>query len=102
MAKRARKLTPIVDDVRKRNRAFHDRAETVMRKSDELAVLCGGTKVWVVIEKENSYASYNASVALRARQCPPSPQFKPSGLRISLSTLVVSLTNAHKLRIQWT
>jgi hypothetical protein len=60
MAKRARKLTPIVDDIRRRNRAFHDRAETVMRKSDELAVLCEGTKVWVVIEKEDQLYVYRS------------------------------------------
>ncbi|KAF7880468.1 uncharacterized protein EAF02_007314 [Botrytis sinoallii] len=60
MAKYTRKLTPIVGDERRRKRACHDRTQTVMKKGDELAVLCPGTRVWVIVQNDEQTCIYSS------------------------------------------
>ncbi|KAJ8067016.1 hypothetical protein OCU04_004396 [Sclerotinia nivalis] len=60
MAKYTRKLTPIVGDERRRRRACHDRTQTVMKKGDELAVLCPGTRVWVIVQNDEQTCIYSS------------------------------------------
>lgn len=60
MVKYTRKLAPIVGDERRRRRACHDRTQTVMKKGDELAVLCPGTRVWVVVQNDEQTCIYSS------------------------------------------
>ena len=60
MPKYTRKLTPIVGDERRRKRACHDRTQTVMKKGDELAVLCPGTRVWVIVQNDEQTCIYSS------------------------------------------
>lgn len=63
MARYTRRLTPIVGDERRRKRACHDRTQTVMKKGDELAVLCPGTKVWVIVQNGEQTCMYSSEEA---------------------------------------
>ncbi|ESZ90808.1 hypothetical protein SBOR_8813 [Sclerotinia borealis F-4128] len=60
MTKYTRKLTPIVGDECRRRRACHDRTQTVMKKGDELAVLCPGTRVWVIVQSDGQTSIYSS------------------------------------------
>ncbi|TEY29935.1 hypothetical protein BOTCAL_0909g00030 [Botryotinia calthae] len=53
MPKYTRKLMPIVGDERRRKRACHDRTQTVIKKGDELAVLCPGTRTYIYNSEES-------------------------------------------------